>query len=41
MTLDGLLDPDGGTGDLLGFVAGGVYRMSVCCLPVSVEALGE
>lgn len=41
MTLDGLLDPEGGTGDLLRFVADGVYLISICCLVVSVEALGE
>lgn len=41
MTLDGLLDPDEDTGDLLRFVVGGVYLMSICCLVVSVEARGE
>ena len=41
MTLEGLLDPEGGKGDLLRFEAGGVYLTSICCLVVKVEALGE
>lgn len=40
MTLEGLLDPEGNTGDLLRFEAGGVYLTSVCCLVVKVEARG-
>jgi len=39
MTLEGLMDPEGGTGDLLRFV-GDVYLISIRCLVVKVEALG-
>lgn len=39
MILEGLMDPEGGTGDLLTFEAGGVYLISICCLVVRVEAL--
>lgn len=40
MTLEGLLDPGGGTGDLLICEVGGVNLISLFCLEVTVEALG-
>lgn len=40
MTLEGLTDPEGGTGDLLMYEVGAVYFISVCCLVVKVETLG-
>lgn len=40
MTLEGLMDPEGGPDDLLRFEVGGVYLIPICCLVVKVEALG-
>ena len=39
-TLEGLVDPMGGTGDLLRLEVGAVYLISVSCLVVKEEAFG-
>jgi len=40
MTLEGLVDPEEGRGDLVRFdEVGGVYLVFICCLLVEVEAL--
>ncbi|KAG7216073.1 hypothetical protein INR49_007825 [Caranx melampygus] len=36
MTLEGLMDPEGGTGDLLRLDDGAVYLISICCLVVKL-----